>query len=99
MLAMTAGIEEIKIAGYTGRYMQLGHGQPLLLLASQLVRIQPYRPLFLRLAELFRVTVLELPGSGGASRLHHGWNCEDYAIWLEQFLEQEGQSPLLVAHS
>src|SRR3954463_13799980 len=99
MFSSLNGIQSIEIAGHTGRFLRLGHGDPLLLVASQLVRIQPYRPLFLRLAEHFSVTVLELPGSGGASKLRKGWNCQDYANWLEAFLEREPAQPLLIAHS
>jgi pimeloyl-ACP methyl ester carboxylesterase len=93
-------IQEATICGHRGRFLQLGQGPSVLLVASQLVRIQPYRPLFLRLAERFHVTVLELPGCGGASKLGDGWNCEDYAHWLRQFLEQERlHRPVVIAHS
>src|SRR5438045_2896933 len=93
-------VRERTIEGHTGRYLQLGQGPPVLLVASQLVRIQPYRPLFLRLAEHFEITVLELPGSGGASKLRRGWSCRQYAQWLAQFLEQEEiRRPILIAHS
>src|SRR5215212_716196 len=92
-------IRERSIGGDVGRFVQLGDGQPLVLVASQPIRIQPYYPLLLRLAEHFQVTLLELPGCGGASKLR-GWSCERYANWLIPFLEEEQiERPLLVAHS
>jgi pimeloyl-ACP methyl ester carboxylesterase len=100
MRSAVAEIREVSISGYTGRFMQRGDGPAVLLIASQLVRINPYRPLFLRLSEHLRVTVLELPGCGGASTLRRGWSCEQYADWLEKFVEEEQiKQPLLIAHS
>src|ERR1051325_10843616 len=90
----------MNVCGETGRFLQLGEGLPLVLVASQLVRIQPYRPIFHRLAENFQVTVLELPGCGGASRLSRGWSCDQYARWLAQFIQQaQLHRPVLIAHS
>jgi len=92
-------IRERSIGGNVGRFIQRGDGSPLVLVASQLVRIQPYYPVLLRLADHFQVTLLELPGCGGGSKLR-GWSCEQYAIWLSRFLEEEQiERPLLVAHS
>src|SRR5688572_30655574 len=93
-------IESIELLGHTGRFIDVGQGPPVVLLASQLVRIQSYRALFTRLAPHFRVTVLEMPGCGGASTLPTPWGVEPYTRWLAAFLEhQQLDRPLLVAHS
>ena len=97
---IVAAIREITLSGRSGRIVEMGEGPSIVLLASQLVRLQPYRPLFLHLAEHFHVTALELPGCGGASRLDRGWSCGQYAQWLAEFLQQrQFHRPLLIAHS
>jgi pimeloyl-ACP methyl ester carboxylesterase len=93
-------IQSIQLLGHTGRFIDVGQGPPVVLVASQLVRIQSYGALVISLAPNFRVLVLEMPGCGGASKLKTPWGVEPYARWLAAFLEhQQLDRPLLIAHS
>jgi pimeloyl-ACP methyl ester carboxylesterase len=93
-------IQSLTLSGNTGRFLEVGDGSPALVVASQLVRIQSYRALYTRLANHFRVTVLEMPGCGGASKLRKPWGVEPYTHWLAEFIQhQQLNRPLLIAHS
>ncbi len=48
-----------------------------------------------------RVISLDLPGFGKSSEPADVWNVEEYADWLESFLDSEvpGQKPVLIGHS
>jgi len=77
-----------------------GAGEDFVLLASPLVRARTYRPLMRRLARHFRVTVVELPGSGLASRVPRPWTSSAYADWVAGLLPRLGVTrPWLMGHS
>jgi pimeloyl-ACP methyl ester carboxylesterase len=77
-----------------------GAGEDFVLLASPLVRAQTYRPLLRRLARHFRVTVVELPGSGLASRVPRPWTSSAYADWVAGLLPRLGVTrPWVMGHS
>jgi pimeloyl-ACP methyl ester carboxylesterase len=92
--------QAIEVGGVRGRYTVTGSGEPLVLLATTLVRARPYAPVIRRLASRFRVTAIDLPGCGGADRLPRTWTFEEYARWTGGALEVLGiERATLVGHS
>jgi pimeloyl-ACP methyl ester carboxylesterase len=80
--------------------VEAGEGPDFVVLASPLVLARTYFPLLRRLARHFRVTVVELPGSGRASRGERPWTTSDYADWTAALLPRLGASrPWLMGHS
>ena len=98
-----ANRQAIDIAGFRGRYWDMGpaDGAVVVLLPSQLARGQAY----LRTANAIarrglRVVVVEMPGSGGGSRVEPPWTKADYARWLAGLLDRLGLSGVtLIGHS
>ena len=92
--------QPIEFDGVRGRYTVAGSGEPLVLLATTLVRARPYAPVVRRLATRFRVFAIDLPGCGGADRLPRAWTFEEYARWTGGALAALGvESATLVGHS
>jgi len=70
------------VNGVRGCYSVAGAGEPLVLLATTLVRARPYAPVIHKLASRFRVFALDLPGCGGAQRLPRTWSFQKYGRWV-----------------
>jgi pimeloyl-ACP methyl ester carboxylesterase len=70
------------VNGVRGCYTESGAGEPVVLLATTLVRARPYGPVVRRLASRFHVFSIDLPGCGGAERLPRTWTFEEYAEWV-----------------
>jgi pimeloyl-ACP methyl ester carboxylesterase len=88
-----------EIEGARGCAWITGQGEPIVLVASMLVLARSYDWLVKEL-EGFRVILLEMPGSGGGSRLRPAWSFEHYADWLGKFLNATGlQDATVVGHS
>ena len=86
--------------GLRARLHSAGEGPDLVLLPSMLVLDRSYQWLIPVLARRFRVHVIQLPGSGRASRLRRAWSFQRYGTWLTWFLEELGlDRPVLVGHS
>jgi pimeloyl-ACP methyl ester carboxylesterase len=92
-------VQRVEVDGYTAHCHVAGEGEDLVLLASPLVRARTYRPLLWRLARDFRVTVVELPGSGRASEVPRPWTVPEYAAWTAELLPRLAARPWLVGHS
>jgi pimeloyl-ACP methyl ester carboxylesterase len=98
-----ANRQAVDVAGFRGRYWDIGprDGPVVVLLPSQLARGQAY----LRTANAIarrglRVVVVEMPGSGGGSRVEPPWTKDHYARWLAGFLERLRLSGVtLIGHS
>jgi 2-hydroxy-6-oxonona-2,4-dienedioate hydrolase len=103
MPSFRANRRPIEVAEFSGRYWELGDASapPIVLLPSQLARGQAY----LRTAQAiaargFRVVMVEMPGSGGGSRLHEPWTLKDYAPWVAAFLQRLSlRGVTLIGHS
>lgn len=74
-------------AGTRGRIVAVGDGPPVVLLASVLAILRPYRPTVRALARSHRVYAVEMPGSGRAAHLSEPWTLEEYAGWVAAALE------------
>jgi pimeloyl-ACP methyl ester carboxylesterase len=92
--------QSVEVDGFRGCYTVTGAGEPLVLLASMLVRARPYRQVVRRLASRFRVFALDMPGCGRATRLGRAWSFEQYARWLDGAIAKLQLSNVtLVGHS
>jgi pimeloyl-ACP methyl ester carboxylesterase len=81
-------------------YEVQGDGPPLVLLGSPVVRAATYRVTATHLAKHFRVTTVELPGSGRAASGGSVWSVERYADWVAGFIPALGlHCPVVVGHS
>ena len=88
--------------GHRGLLREVGHdGPPVVIMASTLVVARSYDGTARELAARgFRVTVVEPPGAGRASRLDEPWGLEEFADWLLELLDALGTGPVtLVGHS
>ena len=93
----------IRVTGFAGRFWDTGDpaAPVVILLASQLARGQAY----LRTANAIarhglRVILVEMPGSGGGSRLDAPWTMHCYAQWVVDFIERLSvQRVTLIGHS
>jgi pimeloyl-ACP methyl ester carboxylesterase len=93
-------LQRIEVAGVRGAFAAAGAGPALVLVPSPLVLARTYRDTIPPLARAFRVTVIELPGSGRGTHLAAPWSAEQYADWLAgalAFLRIE--RPTVVGHS
>jgi pimeloyl-ACP methyl ester carboxylesterase len=72
----------------------------VVLLASPFARVGLYRPVVEALSADFRVIAVEMPGCGCAARLREAWTFDEYARWVEAFLERlDLEQVLLIGHS
>lgn len=86
--------------GYRGWVLSAGCGQPVVLIASMVVRARSYLPLIRELSKTHQVWVLEPPGSGRGSRLAEPWSVARYGEWVNAILEENDLRQLtLVGHS
>ena len=94
------GFREIVIDGVTARYLCLGSGPPILVIASPLVGARRYLPMMQALAPSFTVVCVELPGSGGSGKLEEAWTVAQYAEWtIELCRRMPLAAPLLIGHA
>jgi pimeloyl-ACP methyl ester carboxylesterase len=80
-------LRPLDVGGERGRFLVEGEGPPLVLLASQLVLARSYCPAAEELRRSFRVFTVELPGSGGGSRVAPPWDADAYASWVAGALD------------
>lgn len=91
---------QAQVAGARGAWLEAGQGEPVVLLASTLVRAQSYLPLLRALAPHRRVLVVELPGSGASSRVLRPWSIDRYSAWVSALLrELDLDGVTLIGHS
>ncbi|GAC1463155.1 MAG: alpha/beta hydrolase [Isosphaeraceae bacterium] len=80
--------------------LEAGRGAPLLLLPSAFLQGRTYVPTILTLSSSFQVFAVELPGTGGSSRITHPWTFTDYADWVPRLLDAlKLKAVLVVGHS
>jgi pimeloyl-ACP methyl ester carboxylesterase len=90
----------VTVNGFTGRFLRAGHGPPLVIIASPLILASSYKPTIRALCQTYSVFVVDLPGSGRASRVGRPWGLEQYVDWLTGFFEQlRLSSAIVIGHS
>lgn len=90
----------VGINGWRTRFYQVGQGPPLLLIPSTFLQASSYRGTIEALACYFRVTVAEMPGSGGSQRLETPWGFAEGADWAAALLAELGlERAIVVGHS
>jgi len=92
-------VRTIQVDGVTARYLCLGSGAPVLLVASPLVPAWSYERVMRALASTFTVIVLELPGAGASERLEHAWTPARYGAWIVEMVRRLPLArPVLIGH-
>ncbi|WP_438031890.1 alpha/beta fold hydrolase [Sorangium sp. So ce204] len=76
----------MRVGGEILYVTETGTGEPAVLLPSMLIDGATYQPAVEAMARHARVLVLELPGSGRASRLRAPWTLERYARCVAEAL-------------
>lgn len=90
----------ISVQGHIARYLELGRGRPIVLLASPLIAARSYRPVIRALSKHGRVIAVDLPGAGFSQKVRAPWTPARYADWLERFFERLGlEDVTLIGHS
>jgi pimeloyl-ACP methyl ester carboxylesterase len=92
----------LAIDGHGARVVEAGPiGAPAVVVIASMVVLAPaYRPLLHRLSRHFRAYIVELPGSGGASKLRQPWDTDAYASWSAKLLSALGVPDItLIGHS
>jgi pimeloyl-ACP methyl ester carboxylesterase len=88
------------VGGYRGCFTTEGDGPPLVILATPLALGRTYAPTAACLAAAFRVVTVEMPGSGGGSRLRTPWDMEAYADWVAGCFDALSiEEPTVIGHS
>jgi pimeloyl-ACP methyl ester carboxylesterase len=92
--------QTLSLRGIDVSYHQQGHGPDFLLVTSSLATIATYMLTIEKLAEHFRVTTVEAPGSGLSSKLVVPWTFAQSAAFLCDVSAKLGlQQPWLAGHS
>lgn len=69
-------------------YSDQGQGKVLLMLHGWGSRLETFDELALALAKNYRVIRLDFPGFGGSPRPQNDWTIEDYAKFIDAFLDK-----------
>src|SRR4051812_47757135 len=80
----------VEVNGMRTRYYQAGQGPPLVFIPSAFLQAASYRGTIAALAEHFRVTAAEMPGSGGSQRVKRPWGFAEGAEWAAGLLDELG---------
>ncbi|WP_437730698.1 alpha/beta fold hydrolase [Sorangium sp. So ce1335] len=93
-------MREIRAGGEVVVVTETGSGMPAVLLPSMLISGMTYGPTVEAMRRRARVFVLELPGSGRASRLRAPWTLEQYARCIAEALDAlQLEGVTLIGHS
>ncbi len=73
-------------------YQDLGSGKLVILVHGWGDNLKSFNDLQKQLAKTFRVISLDLPGFGGSSAPETGWSLDDYAVFINSFVDKIGVS-------
>jgi pimeloyl-ACP methyl ester carboxylesterase len=103
MPSLRANRQLIRINSAAGRFWDIGDtsAPTAVLLASPLARGQAYlRTAYAIAARAMRLILIEMPGSGGGTRLDTPWTYDNYAQWVAALLHRLAlQDVTLIGHS
>ena len=92
--------ETITVGGQAARLLDVGRGEPVVVLHGWGGRIESMDPVIRCLAPRFRVLALDLPGFGESPLPEATWGTPDYAAFVRDVLEQlEVATASFVGHS
>lgn len=93
-------MKEIIIKGLKIKYVDVGEGKPVLILHGWLANKEIMAPIYNHLANRFRCVALDFPGMGDSQEQSEPWNNDDYADFVEAFMEAVGiEKPIGIGHS
>ncbi|MCL2094922.1 alpha/beta hydrolase [Candidatus Saccharibacteria bacterium] len=93
---MSGKLNKTVVDGLLTEYLELGRGPVLLLLHGWGQSAAGLLPLATPLAKSYKVIVPSLPGFGGSSEPKQAWGTEEYAEFVEKFVEKTGVEPVAV---
>lgn len=90
----------IKVKDLDINYIQYGEGSDVILLHGWGQNIQMMEPLGKKLANKFKVTILDLPGHGSSQEPKDALTIYDYCEILKEFLNKlKIDNPIIIGHS
>lgn len=93
-------MSEIVIDGLKIQYVDVGEGRPVLLLHGWLANKESMAPIYNQLSRDFRCIALDFPGMGGSEEQKTPWGCDDYADFVEAFMQKlDIKNPIGIGHS
>ncbi len=91
---------EININGLNINYIDVGQGEPVLLLHGWGSNCDAFRFIINSFSDRFRMIALDFPGFGKSDVIDEPWDVSDYVDFTVKFIEKLGlRSPTLVGHS
>ncbi len=88
------------INGINTAYIEAGNGNDVILLHGWGQNKEMMQMIFDHLKDRFHVYALDFPGFGESDEPPVAWGVEDYELFLEDFIHENGiQKPILIGHS
>ncbi len=88
------------INGINTAYIEAGNGNDVILLHGWGQNKEMMQMIFDHLKNRFHVYALDFPGFGESDEPPVAWGVEDYELFLEDFIHENGiQKPILIGHS
>lgn len=91
---------KININGVSVNYVQYGEGKDILLLHGWGQNIEMMKFIGDRLADRFRITILDFPGFGESDEPTIPWTLSDYSLLIERLVQGlKIKKPIIMGHS
>jgi len=91
---------KININGVSVNYVQYGEGKDILLLHGWGQNIEMMKFIGDRLADRFRITILDFPGFGESDEPTIPWTLSDYSLLIERLVQKlKIKKPIIMGHS
>ena len=91
---------KININGVLVNYVQYGEGKDILLLHGWGQNIEMMKFIGDRLADRFRITILDFPGFGESEEPTAPWSISDYSLLIERLVKElKIKKPIIMGHS
>lgn len=91
---------KININGVLVNYVQYGEGKDILLLHGWGQNIEMMKFIGDRLADRFRITILDFPGFGESDEPTIPWTISDYSLLIERLVQElKIKKPIIMGHS
>lgn len=91
---------KININGVSVNYVQYGEGKDILLLHGWGQNVEMMKFIGDRLADRFRITILDFPGFGESDEPTIPWTLSDYSLLIERLVQElKIKKPIIMGHS